>query len=100
MTWGDEGQVAERFATAGIRPENIAFQRETWRFRLDGPPSELLAIFRDYYGPTMNAFEAAGKAGRADQLQAELTALFEAQNVGQGSTEIPATFLKVTATKN
>ncbi len=48
----------------------------------------------------MNAFEAAGKAGRDDQLQAELTALFEAQNVGQGSTEIPATFLKVTATKN
>ena len=100
MLWGDEGQVKARFAIAGIRPENIAFQRETWRFRLDGPPSELLAIFRDYYGPTMNAFEAAGRAGRADQLQAELTALFEAQNVGQGSTEIPATFLKVTATKN
>ena len=100
MLWGDEDQVKARFAIAGIRPENIAFQRETWRFRLDGPPSELLAIFRDYYGPTMNAFEAAEKAGRADQLQAELTALFEAQNVGQGSTEIPATFLKVTATKN
>lgn len=100
MLWGDEDQVKARFAIAGIRPENIAFQRETWRFRLDGPPSELRAIFRDYYGPTMNAFEAAEKAGRADQLQAELTALFEAQNVGQGSTEIPATFLKVTATKN
>ena len=100
MLWGDEDQVKARFAIAGIRPENIAFQRETWRFRLNGPPSELLAIFRDYYGPTMNAFEAARKAGRADQLEAELTALFEAQNVGQGRTEIPATFLKVIATKN
>ena len=99
MLWGDEDQVKARFAIAGIRPENIAFQRETWRFRFDGPPSELLAIFRDYYGPTMNAFEAARKAGRDDQLEAELTALFEAQNVGQGRTEIPATFLKVTITK-
>ncbi|NUS99374.1 MAG: methyltransferase domain-containing protein [Sphingomonas sp.] len=100
MLWGDEDQVKARFAIAGIRPENIAFERETWRFRLDGTPGELLAIFRDYYGPTMNAFEAARKAGRDDQLQAELIALFEAQNVAQGRTEIPATFLKVTATKN
>lgn len=100
MTWGDENQVRERFETAGIPNENVSFERVTWYFRVPGEPSELLAIFRDYYGPTMNAFDAAEKAGRRDQLEAELTALFEAQNVGQGSTEIPATFLKVTATKN
>ncbi len=100
MTWGDENQVRERFETAGITPENLSFERVTWFFREPGEPSELLAIFRDYYGPTMNAFDAAEKAGRRDQLEAELTALFEAQNVGQGATEIPATFLKVSATKN
>ena len=100
MTWGDENQVRERFETAGINPGNLSFERATWFFRDPGEPSELLAIFRDYYGPTMNAFDAAGRAGRRDQLEAELTALFEAQNVGQGATEIPATFLKVTATKN
>ena len=102
MTWGDEGQVRDRFASAGIAPGRTSrFERETWRFRHDGPPSELLAIFRDYYGPTMNAFEAAEKAGRADQLQAELDrALRSPERRRQGSTEIPATFLKVTATKN
>lgn len=99
MTWGDENQVRERFETAGIKPENVGFERVTWFFRLPGPPRELLAIFRDYYGPTMNAFDAAAKAGRADQLEAELTALFESQNRGGDSTEIPATFLKVTAKK-
>ncbi|QNP46965.1 class I SAM-dependent methyltransferase [Sphingomonas sediminicola] len=99
MTWGDENQVRERFETAGIKPENVGFERVTWLFRLPGPPRELLATFRDYYGPTMNAFEAASKAGRADQLEAELMALFESQNRGGDSTEVPATFLKVTAKK-
>lgn len=99
MTWGDENQVRERFETAGIAPDNVSFERATWYFRHPGQPAELLAIFRDYYGPTMNAFDAAAKAGRADQLQAELTALFESQNRGGDSTEIPATFLKVTAKK-
>ena len=99
MTWGDETQVRERFEKAGIKPENIGFERVTWHFRVDGPPSELLAIFRDYYGPTMNAFEAAAKDGRANQLEAELKALFEAQNRGGESTDVPATFLKVSVKK-
>ncbi len=100
MTWGDEAQVRERFEAAGIPPGNIGFERATWVFRCPGPPSELLAIFRDYYGPTMNAFDAAAKDGRAGQLAEELEALFAAQNRGGASTEIPATFLKVTATKD
>ena len=100
MTWGDEAQVLERFAAAGISPENVTFDRATWLFRCEGPPAELFGIFRDYYGPTMNAFEAAEKDGRAAQLQAELKALFEAQNIGGDVTKIPATYLKVTVTKN
>ena len=99
MLWGDEEQVRARFAFAGIRPEHISFERAIWTFRQDGPPQELLAIFRDYYGPTMNAFEAAARDGRSDWLQKELTDLFVAQNQGRERTEIPATFLKVTVTK-
>ena len=99
MAWGDEGQVRERFEAAGIKPENISFERATWYFRGDGPPAELLDIFRTYYGPTMNAFEAAAKDGREDQLAAELTDLFNAQNKGGDRTEVPATFLKVTVRK-
>ena len=99
MTWGDEGKVRERFEAAGIKSENISFERATWLFRGDGPPAELLAIFRNFYGPTMNAFEAAAKDGREDQLATELTELFNAQNKGGDRTEIPATFLKVTVRK-
>jgi hypothetical protein len=47
----------------------------------------------------MNAFEAAEKSGRADELARELEALFESQNQGGADTDIPATFLKVTVTK-
>ena len=100
MTWGDEAIVRERFGAAGIAPGAIGFERSTWYFRHPGPPAELLAIFRDYYGPTMNAFEAASKAGREEQLHKELADLFEAQNRGGDRTEIPATFLKVTVDKS
>ena len=100
MTWGDEGQVRERFEAAGISPGNITSERATWVFRCPGPPSELLAIFREYYGPTMNAFDAAIKDGRGEQLAEKLEALFAAQNQGGDSTEISATFLKVTATRD
>jgi SAM-dependent methyltransferase len=99
MLWGDEEQVKARFAVYGIRPASIGFERETWYFRHPGKPADVLAIFRDYYGPTMSAFDAAAKDGRADQLEVELAALFESQNRGGDSTEIPATFLKVTAKK-
>jgi SAM-dependent methyltransferase len=95
MTWGDESQVRERFAAAGVDPAGISFERATWHFRGDGSPTELFRIFRDYYGPTMNAFEAAEKDGRSADLERELNALFIAQNRGNGRTEVPATFLKV-----
>ena len=100
MTWGDEATVRERFGAAGIDVGNIRFERSTWYFRVPGPPSELLAIFRDYYGPTMNAYDAARKDGREEQLQKELSDLFNAQNRGGERTEIPATFLKVTMNKS
>lgn len=99
VTWGEEAHVRERFEAAGIAPDNIRYERATWVFRHSGPPSELLAIFRDFYGPTMNAFEAAEKDGRAAELQEELSALFIAQNCGGDRTEIPATYLKVTVRK-
>jgi hypothetical protein len=96
VTWGVEEDVLERFAGAGIAADAVSFSRETWKFVHPGPPAELLAIFRDYYGPTMNAFAAAAADGREDDLQAELDALFEEQNTSDDGTAIPATFLRVT----
>ena len=67
-------------------------------FEFPGPPSELVALFTTYYGPTMNAFEAAAADGREADLQAELDALFNSQNTSpnEDTTSIPATFLRVT----
>jgi len=96
MTWGMEDEVVERFGAAGIPKERISFQRNTYTFHYPGSPAELVADFRTYYGPTMNAFAAAEANGRADELQAELEQLFEAQNTSEDATSIPATFLRVT----
>lgn len=98
MTWGVEGNVIERFGSAGIPPKNISFQRDTYTFNFPGSPAGLLDAFRNFYGPTMNAFDAAEKNGRADALLDELQALFKSQNKSSnpGTTSIPATFLRVT----
>jgi SAM-dependent methyltransferase len=98
MTWGIEGNVIERFAGAGIQKEKISFVRDTYVFNYPGTPSELVDAFRTYYGPTMNAFEAAEKNGRAADLQKELEVLFNSQNksANKNATSIPATFLRVT----
>ena len=100
MTWGVESNVIERFGNAGIAKENISFKRETFTFKTKISPAEFVSLFRDYYGPTMNAFEAAQKNGKAEQLQHELVSLFESQNKpgSNGAMSIDATFLLVTVT--
>ena len=97
MTWGVEAEVSDRFAAAGVPRERVSFERSSWTFDHPGRPSELLSIFRDFYGPTMNAFAAAEQSGRADDLQRELHQLFESQNASPraDTTSIPATFLRV-----
>ena len=100
MTWGVENNVIERFAGAGVPKEKISFARDTYTFDFPGAPSELVDAFRKYYGPTMNAFEAAEKNGRAGDLQKELEVLFNSQNksTSKDGTSISATFLRVTVT--
>ncbi|HEY8277248.1 MAG TPA: class I SAM-dependent methyltransferase [Methyloceanibacter sp.] len=102
MTWGIEANVIERFASVGVPPDNVSFVRDTYVFNFPGKPSEFVEAFRRYYGPTMNAFEAAEKNGRADDLRKELDALFENQNTSprKDATSIPATFLRVTVAVN
>jgi SAM-dependent methyltransferase len=98
MTWGVESEVTERFTAAGVDPEDISFMRDTYRFSFPAPAADLVAEFREYYGPTMNAFAAAAENGRTADLEEELVSLFNAQNDSSnaGSTSIPATFLRVT----
>ena len=98
MTWGVESNVIDRFSGAGVPKENVSFVRGTYTFQYPGSPSKLVDAFRKYYGPTMNAFEAAEKDGRAADLQRELEELFNSQNKSpsKDTTSIPATFLRVT----
>ena len=99
MKWGVEGDVIERFTGAGAAKEKISFARETFTFRHPRPPADFLAEFREWYGPTMNAFDAAEKGGRAEELRRELEELFEKENRSEErwKTVIPATFLRVSA---
>ena len=99
MLWGVEAQVIERFASAGIAADKISFVRDTFTFDYPGTPAALVDEFRKYYGPTMNAFDAAAKSGRGDDLQRELEDLFSSQNLGGQVTSIPATFLRVTVAR-
>jgi len=101
MTWGIESNVVERFTNAGILEENILFVNDTYTFNAHCSPTEFVALFKNYYGPTMNAFEAAEKNGKAAALQHELEVLFNNQNKSSDPnvTSIPATFLRVTITR-
>jgi hypothetical protein len=99
MTWGVESNVIERFAGAGIPRDSVSFVKDTYMFNFAGTPSEFVAEFRKYYGPTMNAFDAAEKNGKAADLQKDLEALFGSQNKGGSATSIPAAFLRVTVAR-
>jgi SAM-dependent methyltransferase len=97
MTWGVESQVIERFGAAGVPADRISFVKDVFTFRIAESPAAFLADFRNYYGPTMNAFAAAEQQGKSADLQRELQNLFEQQNQGgTSSTSIPAAFLRVT----
>jgi len=97
MSWGIEDNVVERFVHAGVAKEKISCEKETFVFNASYSPSDFVNKFKNYYGPTMNAFEAAEKNGKSLELQQELEALFKSQNKSddESTTSIPATFLKV-----
>ncbi len=98
MLWGVESHVIERFGSAGVAKENISFSKDTFTFNASYSPAELVDKFKNYYGPTMNAFEAAEKNGKATDLQHELEALFNSQNKSttENIVSIPASYLRVT----
>jgi SAM-dependent methyltransferase len=98
MQWGQPDEVRARFVAAGIPESAVACEPNTFTFRFPGTPAQLVDEFRDWYGPTMNAFAAAAGAGREADLHAELVELFEQcdESTDSACTVIPATFLRVT----
>lgn len=98
MLWGVETDVLERFGAAGIPADRISVAREMFYLTSkDKTPQEFIDLFRKYYGPTMNAFEAAEKNGNADELYDKLVKLANSQNeTRDGGMSIPAACLRVT----
>ncbi|MES2003383.1 MAG: class I SAM-dependent methyltransferase [Bacteroidota bacterium] len=98
MLWGLEDHVIERFGKAGVPKDAISFIRDNFTFSASYSPVEMVATFKNFYGPTMNAFDAAEKNGKAPELQQELETLFNSHNKSTtaGATSITATFLRVT----
>src|SRR3990167_10074334 len=98
MTWGVDTHIIERFGQAGVPKEKISMVKDTYSLiSPDKSPTDVIGSFRRFYGPTMNAFEAAQKSGTVEELHNQLLELAKAQNKSTDSgTSIPATFLQVT----
>jgi SAM-dependent methyltransferase len=101
VTWGVESHILERFEAAGVAKGNISMQRDTYRFiSAQMGPTEFIDVFKRFYGPTMNAFEAAQASGKVEELHRQLIELARAHNeTGDTSTSIPATFMRVTVSR-
>lgn len=98
MLWGVESNIVERFGQAGVAQEKIAMVQDTYYFASpEKSPMQFIELFETFYGPTMNAVEAAGKNGKAGELHAQLVELANSQNQSKDAgTLIPATFMRVT----
>jgi ubiquinone/menaquinone biosynthesis C-methylase UbiE len=98
MTWGVDTHIIDRFGQAGVAKERISMVKDTFHFTsADKSPTDVVEAFRRFYGPTMNAFEAAQTTGKVEDLHHQLLELAKAQNKSNnGGTSIPATFLRVT----
>lgn len=97
MSWGVESHIIERFGQAGVPQENITMVKDTYYFaHPEKSPAEFIELFETFYGPTMNAVEAARKNGKVGELHDELVELANGQNKSDAGTFIPATFMRVT----
>ncbi len=98
MAWGVEAHIIERFGQAGVPKEKISMVKESFSFiSAEKSPARFIELLEQYYGPTMNAYDAAQKNGKVDDFHGQLLELAHAQNKSSdGSTSMPATFMRVT----
>jgi len=98
MTWGVDSHIVERFGKAGIPAGSITMTRDTYLFTKTGvTPEQYVDLFARYYGPTMNAVDAARAQGKEQAIRDELVALTKSFNKGGANDiSISATFMRVT----
>jgi ubiquinone/menaquinone biosynthesis C-methylase UbiE len=99
VTWGVESHVVERFGAAGVAEDQIEMVKDRFVFRsADVTTADYIDAFRRFYGPTMNAFEAAEANGNEDELRGQLVKLADEHNTNANGAgfNITATYLRVT----
>jgi len=92
VLWGDEATVCERL---GKGLSDLHLVRRQYTFSYPFPPSEVVELFRLYYGPTNQAFASLDGIGQ-EHLQRELEELWSSQNRGgRDCTTVTAEYLEV-----
>ena len=94
--WGTEPHIVELF---GAQAADIRCERRMFNFRYRSP-QHWIEFFREFYGPTLNAFAALDTDARR-ALEAELVALLGRFNRGGGdSLVVPGEYLEVVVVKH
>ena len=89
--WGVEPHMVRLF---GHQAFEIRCNRRLFHFRYRSP-AHWLQVFRDYYGPTHQAFAALDRQGQL-ALEADIVELLERMNIGGAdSLVVPAEYLEV-----
>lgn len=89
--WGTEERLRELF---GDEVSSLQAMRRSYIFRY--PSAQYyVGYFRDYYGPTLKAFETLDAEGR-DALERDLEELLESWNISDdGTLIVPSEYLEV-----
>ncbi len=92
VLWGDETTVRERL---GQGLSGLHLVRRHYTFSYPFPPSEVVELFRLYYGPINQAFASLDGTGQ-EQLRQELEVLWSSHNrAGMDCTTVQAEYLEV-----
>ncbi|MGH9502396.1 MAG: class I SAM-dependent methyltransferase [Terriglobales bacterium] len=95
--WGVEKVVSERLGGGTGKVARLEMTRQHMLFDYPFPPSETVAFFRKFFGPTQMTFARLDEAGQC-ALTAELTSHWTAHNQGDPDhTVIKAEYLEVHA---
>ena len=94
--WGREAVVRERL---GHGVSDLNMTRRFYNFTYPFPPNEVVEFFRQYYGPTRQAFDSLD-ADAATALRKDLESLWCSRNRGGSDlTVVCAEYLMVVATR-
>lgn len=96
IQWGDESIVRQRLSD-GIAGVQVA--KRTCTIRYPFPPSEVVELFRNYFGPVNRAFAAVDPAKQAD-LRRDLEQVWSSRNrATDNTTRVDAEYLEVLAAR-